>query len=123
MKEEVKNPMTRQIEAFFDYACPYCDDGIRQFLDILSDYPDVEVVWRPCEAHPWPERTTMHSNLAIQAMYCLRDMGGDLVKFHIKVFDAWFGQRKRIDYVELLSNLVGGCGGSAAGAMVALGDK
>ncbi|MDR1669694.1 MAG: DsbA family protein, partial [Oscillospiraceae bacterium] len=45
----------RKLEVFFDYACPYCRRGHEDLTALLPKHPDIEVVWRPCEAHPRPE--------------------------------------------------------------------
>ncbi len=115
--------MKKQIEVFFDYVCPFCNKGIRQFLDILPDYLDTEVIWRPCEAHPRPEHANIHSDLAIQAMYYLRDQGGDLIRFHTEVYDAWFCRKQRIDDIELLASLAEKCGGDKEGALAVLREN
>ncbi len=105
--------MTKQIEVFFDYICPYCNRGIRQFLEILPKYPETQVIWRPCESHPRPEEYgPFHSDIAIQAMFALEDAGGDLISFHLKVFDAWFTKGERLDDRELLAGLAAQCGGN-----------
>ncbi len=108
------------VEVFFDYTCPYCDCGIRQLLEVLPDYPEVKVEWKPCEAHPRPERVGMHSDLAIQMMYFLRDKGLDLKKYHRLAYDACFRQRKRIDDPELLAQLAEACGADRGEALRAL---
>ncbi len=104
----------REIEVFFDYLCPFCDRGIRQFLDLLPEYPDVSVIWRPCEAHPRPESARIHSDLAIQTFFCLQEAGGDLIRYHRKIFDTWFRGKKRIDEVGLLSAIAADCGAEEA---------
>ncbi len=115
--------MKKKVEVFFDYICPYCDEGIRQFLKILPNYKDVQVIWRPCESHPRPEYATIHSDCAIQAMYVLREQNGDLIKFHLQVFDAYFRQNRRIDDPSLLASLVGNCGGNKTEAARALREN
>ncbi len=104
--------MKKKIEVFFDYLCPYCDKGIRQFIEILPEYNNIEVEWIPCEAHPRPEYSSIYSDIAIEAMYCLKEQNGDLIKFHIEVFNAWFKDRKRIDDINILSSIAEKCGGS-----------
>jgi len=43
--------MIPKLEVFFDYACPYCQQGHESLLELLPQYPQVEIVWYPCEAH------------------------------------------------------------------------
>lgn len=103
--------MPKTVQAFFDYVCPYCYRGILAFLDMLLDYPDVQVDWKPCEAHPRPEFAPIHSDMAAQAMLCLQDQGGDLIRFHRLVFHAHFEKRMRIDDPQVLADLAAACGG------------
>ena len=56
------------IELFFDYACPYCYRGHKNLLNLLEYYPRIEITWRPCESHPYPETYFMHSDRAIQGL-------------------------------------------------------
>lgn len=113
----------KAVEVFFDYTCPYCDCGIRQLLEILPDYPEVELVWKPCEAHPRPEPAGMHSDLAIQVMYFLRDQGLDVVSYHKRIFDACFRQRRRIDEPEMLADLAAECGADRKAVLEALREN
>ncbi len=112
--------MSKQVEAVFDFLCPYCYRGITQFIDILPDYPDVEIIWRPCESHPRPETASQYSDMATAAFFYLRDAGGDLPAFIDKVYKAWFEDKKRIDDVELLSDIAAECGGDKEEALQAL---
>lgn len=43
------------LEVFFDYTCPFCYLGLSEVRTALKKHPDIEVAWRPCEAHPRPE--------------------------------------------------------------------
>lgn len=45
----------KKIEVFFDYTCPFCYIGLTRFQKVLKDYPEVELIYRACEAHPYPE--------------------------------------------------------------------
>ncbi len=114
--------MSKKIEAVFDFLCPYCYEGIKQFMDILPEFQDLEVIWRPCESHPRPEYASQHSDLATAAFFCVRDAGGDLPLFINKVYDAWFVNRKRIDDINLLSSLAGECGGDREKTFKALSE-
>lgn len=103
--------MSKTVEAFFDYVCPYCYRGILELLDMLPDYPKVQIDWKPCEAHPRPELAPIHSDMAAQAMLCLQGQGGDLIRFHRLVFHAHFERRMRIDDLQVLADLAAACGG------------
>ena len=61
------------LEVFFDYACPYCQLGHQNLLALLPRHPGLEILWRPCEAHPRPEPARIHSDLAIQGMYLVQE--------------------------------------------------
>ncbi len=113
----------KEVEVFFDYVCPFCNEGIRQFLEILPEYPDVKVIWRPCESHPRPEFARIHSDLAIQMFFCLQEQGGDLIKYHLKIFDDWFQEKKRIDDIDLLGEIAADCGADEAEVRAALKEN
>ena len=76
--------MKRQIEVFYDYACPFSRKAHRHLERLLPDFPDTEPVWRPCESYPRPasHETHQHSDLCIQAMFYATEEGIDLWKFH-----------------------------------------
>lgn len=95
--------MQRKIEVYFDFTCPYCYKGLKEFEDILKEQSDVDVVWYPCEAHPRPEFAKVHSDLAAQAMIFLQERGLDTKKFKDLVFHAHFEDALRIDDIDLLS--------------------
>ena len=98
-----------QLEVFFDYACPYCYRGHKNLLELLPDYPELQVLWQPCEAHPRPEEYSVHSDLAIQGMYFIRDSGGDLMKYHLLVFGGMFDRGENISDPERLSAYAAQC--------------
>ena len=75
---------------YFDYACPYCYRGHQNLLELLKRHPEVEVAWKPCEAHPRPEPAAIHSDKAIEGMYFVEEKGGDLLRYHAAVYRAMF---------------------------------
>ena len=101
-KKEGERKM-KVMEVFFDYLCPYCFQGHQNLKKALVVVPDVEIVWRPCEAHPRPERSDIYSDRAIQGMYLVEKLGGNLWDYHDAVYFAVFEQRLRIDRIEVLS--------------------
>lgn len=111
-----------QLEVFFDYACPYCYRGHKNLLELLSDYPELQVLWQPCEAHPRPEEYSVHSDLAIQGMYFIRDSGGDLMKYHLLVFGGMFDRGENISDPERLSAYAAQCGVDPKAFLEALCD-
>ncbi len=91
-----------KIELFFDYACPFCYRGHKNLLQLLPDYPDLEIQWRPCEAHPRPEVRSIYSDLAIQGMYYIEEHGGDLWAYHLAVYEAMFEAKEDISDMTVL---------------------
>ena len=98
-----------QLEVFFDYACPYCYRGHKNLLELLPAYPELQILWQPCEAHPRPEEYSVHSDLAIQGMYFIRDNGGDLMKYHLLVFGGMFDRGEDISDPEILGSYAATC--------------
>jgi len=98
----------RKLEVFFDYACPYCLKGHGYLVDLLPLYPDIEVVWRPCEAHPRPERYDLHSDLCIQGMFYALEQGVDILEYHQRMYSAALKERVNIEDQDVLAGRVHG---------------
>ena len=98
----------RKVEIFFDYACPYCLRGNEFLKELLPQHPDIEVVWRPCEAHPRPERYGLHSDLCIQGMLYAREQGADLWEYHARMYEAAVKDRVNIEDPEVIAGRVHG---------------
>ncbi|MBB5336327.1 DsbA family protein [Pectinatus brassicae] len=97
-----------KLEVFFDYTCPYCYRGHKNLIELLADN-SMEIIWRPCEAHPWPEEHGTHSDLAIAGMYFIEENDGNLVKYHQLVFAANFAEQKNIADINVLSAIAEQC--------------
>ena len=86
----------RKLEVFFDYTCVYCLKAHLYLADLLPQYPDIEVVWCPCESHPRPE-PHKHSDLCIQGMYYAIEQGVDSWNYHKRIYDAIYVERVDIE--------------------------
>lgn len=98
----------KTLEVFFDYACPFCLRGHQTLLELLLEFPDLQIIWCPCEAHPRPERYGPHSDLCIQGMFYAKDAGADLMQYHKLMFEAALGKRINIESVDALAETVDG---------------
>ena len=114
--------MKNKIEVFYDYLCPFCYRGLAELNELLTQFPDAQLEWKPCEAHPRPEYATVHSDLAIQTELYLAAHGGDVPKFNRLAFGANFEEGKRIDDIEFLAQLAAECGVSHDDVLKALRD-
>jgi len=94
----------RELEVFFDYICPFCLKGHEYLKELLPKYPDIAVIWRPCEAHPRPERYGIHSDLCIQGLFYAIDQGADLWEYHDRMFNAAAKERDNIEDPEVVTN-------------------
>ena len=94
-----------QLEVFFDYTCPFCKRGHEYLLELLPAHPDVEPVWRPCEAHPRPESHGLHSDLCIQGMFFVLDAGANLHAYHERMYKAAVDDRSAVN-IEDIDTLV-----------------
>ena len=92
-----------QLEVFFDYTCPYCYEGHQNLIRILSDFPELEILWRPCEAHPRPERYGKHSDLCIQGMFFAMDEGANLWAYHERAYSLFLKRRVNVERIEPLA--------------------
>ena len=93
----------RQLEVFFDYICPYCLKGHEYLKELLPLYTDIEVIWRPCEAHPRPERYGLHSDLCIQGLFYALDKGADIWDYHERMYNAAVKARVNIEDPEVVA--------------------
>ena len=94
------------LEVFFDYACPYCLKGHRNLIESLPNFPDVEIIWRPCESHPRPERYGIHSDLCIQGMFFAKEHGIDLLVYHERMYDLVLHRRVNVENADILAKHV-----------------
>jgi predicted DsbA family dithiol-disulfide isomerase len=96
------------LEVFFDYACPYCLRGHEYLTALLPRYPDITVKWRPCEAHPRPERYGRHSDLCARAMFFVLEQGANLAEYHRRMFDAALTVRADIEDIGVILDIADG---------------
>jgi predicted DsbA family dithiol-disulfide isomerase len=92
-----------KLEVFFDYTCPYCLRGHENLVALLPHFPQVEVAWRACEAHPRPEVHPPYCDLAIEASYFVEENGGDMMTYQAKVYEAHFHKRQNIEDLAVLA--------------------
>ncbi|MDL2253885.1 DsbA family protein [Ruminococcaceae bacterium OttesenSCG-928-I18] len=98
----------RQLEVFFDYACPYCRQGHLYLEELKASMADIEILWRPCEAHPRPDRYGPHSDLCIQGMFYAQNQGVDLWMYHRRMYEAAFADTVDIENPMALAQCVHG---------------
>jgi predicted DsbA family dithiol-disulfide isomerase len=91
---------------FYDYECPFCQRGYGYFLEFIGDHPEIEVEWRPVEAHPRPEDHPPHTDLCVQSYYIARELGADMEAFHQRMFQAVAGERRNVEEVEVLTEIL-----------------
>jgi len=100
--------MIPKLEVFFDYACPYCLRGHESLMELLPRYPQVEIVWCPCEAHPRPDSYGPHSDLCARGMYFALERGADLMEYHDRMYRAALKTSADIEDSRALSKLTDG---------------
>lgn len=94
-----------QLEVFFDYACPYCWRAHQYLEELAPLYPTIEIVWRPCEAHPRPDRYGPHSDLLIQGMFFAQEKGISLWDYHKAAYEAVFIDRKNVEELCVMAGI------------------
>ncbi len=97
----------RTLEVFFDYACPYCMRGHEYLTALLGKVCGLSVEWRPCEAHPRPERYGRHSDLLARGMYIARDLSANLMDYHALMYKATLRERKNIEDPRTVAAVAG----------------
>lgn len=96
-----------KLEVFFDYACPYCLRGHEYLAELIPQFPQIEIVWLPCEAHPRPDRYGPHSDLCAQGMYFALEHGVDIWEYHTLMYGAALKKRIDIENVNTLADYAG----------------
>ena len=97
-----------KLEVFYDYTCPFCLRGHEYLIEALKQYPQVEVEWRPCEAHPRPEKYGPHSDLCARGMYYAKEHGADIMKYHRTLYDAIHPNRPNIEDLGVVATCLEG---------------
>jgi predicted DsbA family dithiol-disulfide isomerase len=95
-----------KLEVFFDYVCPFCQQGHKNLAELLPEYPELELVWKPCEVHPRPESHGMHSDLALQAMFFAAETGADIWAFHERLYALAAGRQVNFEDADALAAAV-----------------
>lgn len=94
------------MQIFYDYECPYCKRGYEYLLEFIGEHPEIEIEWRPVEAHPRPENHPPHTDLCVQSFYVARDLGADLAAFHRAMFQAVSAERRNVEKADVLADIV-----------------
>jgi predicted DsbA family dithiol-disulfide isomerase len=97
-----------RLEVFFDYICPYCMRAHQYLKELLPRSPKIEILWRPCEAHPRPDPYGPHSELCIQGYFFALEHGADLWEYHDRMFRAALEDRDDIEDAAVLAARVEG---------------
>ena len=92
----------QKLEVYFDYICPHCLRGHEYLLELLPQYTDLVVEWRPCEAHPRPEDYGRHSDLCARGMYVALGNGADLMEYHNSMYRAALKDGANIEDLNVL---------------------
>ena len=96
----------QKIEVFYDFACPFCLKGHSFLKELMPQFHDIEIVWRPCEAHPRPERYGLHSDLCIQGLFFAMEQGADIWEYHERMYRAALIDRVNIEDPEVVAGRV-----------------
>ena len=96
------------MQIFYDYECPFCKRGYEYFVKQITDYPDIEIEWRPSESHPLPEDHPPHTYLALQCYYIAKELGADMPAFHAAMFQAIAIERQNVEDPEVLCKILNG---------------
>ena len=97
-----------KVQFFYDYECPYCKKGCEDLLEALPSFSEIEIEWRPVEAHPRPETQRPHTDLCIQAFYIAEELGADIAAFHKALFQAVSVEGRNAEEGEVLAEVLKG---------------
>jgi predicted DsbA family dithiol-disulfide isomerase len=97
-----------KVQVFYDYECPYCKRGYEDLLEALPFFPEIEIEWRPIEAHPRPESSRPHTDLCIQAFYAAQDLEAAMDAFHRALFQAAAVEGQNVENSGVLAKALKG---------------
>jgi predicted DsbA family dithiol-disulfide isomerase len=97
-----------KMQVFYDYECPYCKKGHEDLMEQIGGHPEIEIEWRPVEAHPLPEDSFPHTYLACQSYYIAEELGADINAFHAAMYKAIIDERRNVEKPEVLCEIVKG---------------
>ena len=95
-------------EVFYDYACPFCLRGHEALLELIPQFSEIVIEWRPCEAHPRPERYGRHSDLCARGMYFVLENSADLMEYHSRMYNAALTDCMNIEDVNVILDITDG---------------
>ena len=98
--------MKRELHVFFDYICPFCLKAHKYLMELIQDYPNITIVWHPCESHPRPERHGFHSDLCIQGYFYAVDKGIDILEYHERMYQVAQKDHVNIEDMDVLSEYI-----------------
>ena len=110
-------------ELFFDHTCPYCYRGHAYLKELLPDFPNAKITWRPVEAHPKVEEPEHmpYEDLAVMGALYVRENNPELeLAYHERIYKANFEERRAVDDVAVLTACAAEIGVEAAGFEAAL---
>jgi predicted DsbA family dithiol-disulfide isomerase len=96
----------KRLQIFYDYECPFCKRGYEYLLEFIGNHPEIELEWRPVEAHPRPENHRPHTDLCLQSYYLARELGADMAAFHKTLFRAVAVERRNVESIDILADIV-----------------
>ncbi len=96
-----------QLEMIFDYTCPYCYRAYQFMKDIRTQFPDIEIIFTPCEAHPRPEEWSTHGDLEVMGMHYCLERGIDVWKYSDLVYHALYVDKIDAKNLDQLSASLG----------------
>ena len=97
-----------KMQVFYDYECPYCKKGHEYLMEQIGGYPEIEIEWRPVEAHPLPEQSFPHTHLACQSYYIAKELAADMNAFHAAMYQSIAVERKNAEKPEVLCGILTG---------------
>jgi len=100
------NFMANPLEVYFDYSCPYCYRAHEYLKELLPNYPQLEIAWRPCEAHPRPDPYGLHSDLCIQGLFFILENGICPWTYHDLIYQAIYQDHIDIEDLDILAEYV-----------------
>ena len=98
----------KKMQVFYDYECPFCKQGYEYLIEQIGGHPEIEIEWRPVEAHPLPEDCHPHTYLACQSYYIAKELGANMAAFHAAMFRAVATERLNVEEPAVICDILKG---------------
>jgi len=78
---------------------------LEYLYEVLPKYPNIEILWKPIEAHPRNEEPDHrpYVDLIVQGCLYIQETGGDVLAFTQRIYKAHFDEDLNVEDISVLA--------------------